>query len=121
MSTDLERLRTAAVHARNLGDWLEATARRAGYTTRGVDLERAHRVADTILGTNPPVPVETEPARGFRVGDLVQITGRGVHYDGKTGIVTGTDDDGEYPISLTVEGFAGPVWCNPSEIRRVTP
>jgi len=63
--------------------------------------------------------MQAEAVRRFHAGDLVEITGRGVHYDGKTGVVTGIDDDadGEFPISLDVEGFAGPVWCRPGEIR----
>lgn len=32
-----------------VADWLEDTARRAGYTTRGVDATNAHRIADVIL------------------------------------------------------------------------
>lgn len=57
--------------------------------------------------------------RAFRIGDLVEITGRGDGYDGKTGVVTEIDDNPEYSIGLTVEGFVGLVWCNSAEIRHL--
>lgn len=61
---------------------------------------------------------EGETPREFRVGDLVQITGRGEGFDGKTGVVTEIDEgDVEFPIGLTIDGFAGLAWCDPSEIR----
>jgi hypothetical protein len=64
------------------------------------------------------LPVEAVPApRGYRVGDLVEITGRGDIFDGKTGVVAKVDDDPEYPMGLTVEGVASRVWCNSGEIR----
>lgn len=137
MSEDLKRLRDAAALVRAIpspethpalagffgavGDWLEDTASRAGYTARGVDLAHAHRVADAVIGSEP-IP------RGFRVGDVVQITGRGDLYDGKTGTITelggsvsqAAGDVPEYSFGLDVDGFAGPVWCDSTEIRHLS-
>jgi len=80
VSQDLRRLRDAATVMRHLagpdrptplqevfavvGDWLEDTARYAGYTKRGIDLEHAHRVADAILAAGEPerhAPLTDEP------------------------------------------------------------
>lgn len=71
---------------------------------------------------------EVPAERGFRVGDLVQITGR--HDDesgpealkllGRTGVVTEIDDNPEFPIGLTVDGWVGLVWCNSTEIRHLS-
>jgi hypothetical protein len=67
-----------------------------------------------------------EPLRGFRVGDLVKITARddegvygapGLRLIGRTGTVTEIDDNPEYSIGISVEGWLGPVWCNSGEIR----
>jgi len=71
---------------------------------------------------------EPEPpaAAAFRVGDLVEITGRdgaevtassGAALNGKTGVVTEIDDNPEYPIGVAVEGFVGLVWCSSAELR----
>ena len=74
------------------------------------------------------VQQEIPAPRGFRVGDVVQITGR--HDDesgpealkllGRIGAVAEIDDNPEYPIGLTVAGWVGLVWCNSTEIRHLT-
>jgi len=69
-----------------------------------------------------------QDARGYRISDLVQITGKngdeqeppGLRLNGRTGYVSEIDDNPEYPIGLTVEGWLGPVWCNSSEIRHLS-
>lgn len=78
--------------------------------------------AETTAG---PVPQSPAP-RGFRVGDMVEITARddeddstppGARLIGKTGVVTELDDNPEFGIGLTVEGWLGLVWCNSVEVR----
>ena len=46
-----------------VADWLEDTARRGGYTTRGVDATNAHRIADVILDgpSDPEEPTRHAP------------------------------------------------------------
>jgi len=65
--------------------------------------------------------MRAEAVRRFRVGDLVEITGRDDQPElkGRTGYVSKTDffGDSEYPVGLTVEGYLGHVWCRPGEIR----
>ena len=140
MSVDANRLRDAARLARKIpqpgehralfgavADWLESTARRCGYSDRGVDLDHASRVADAILVSATAERLsQVEAPRGFRVGDLVEIAARdgegertppGLRLIGRTGVVTEADDSPEYPIGISVGGFLGPVWCNPGEIR----
>lgn len=67
-----------------------------------------------------------EPLRGYRIGDLVQITARdsegehtppGARLIGRTGYVSEIDDNPEYPIGLSIDGWLGSVWCNSGEIR----
>lgn len=87
--------------------------------------------ANDDLGDEPE-PVEQAPGqpapRGFRVGDLVEITARddegertppGARLIGRTGYVSEIDDNPEYPIGLTVEGWLGPVWCKSNELRHL--
>lgn len=83
----------------------------------------ALELALAILGETA-LPVE--PPRGFRVLDLVEITARdgegehtppGLRLIGRTGVVAEIDDNPEYPIGISVEGWLGPVWCNSGEIR----
>lgn len=75
-------------------------------------------------------PVEQIPGqqqipapRGYRLGDLVVVTepvdgACGAHIaEGHLGRVTEIDDDPEYSIGLTVDGFDGLAWCSSSEIR----
>ncbi len=57
--------------------------------------------------------------RGFRIGDLVEITGLGDGYDGKIGVVTQVDHDPVHWIGLAVDGFVGLVWCNSTEVRHL--
>lgn len=191
MSEDLKRLRDAADLVRAIpepdahpaltgffgavGDWLESTASRAGYTVRGIDLEHAHRVADAIIAAQETPSPRTlvfadegdavhfapqgraecgAPAGGapclasvtcrdcldafhapaaprpFRVGDVVEITGRdgedvtascGAALNGRTGVVAEIDDNPEYPVGLQVEGYLGLVWCNSTEVRHADP
>lgn len=73
---------------------------------------------------------ESRSAAAFRVGDLVEITGRdggevtascGANLNGKTGFVAEIDDNPEYPIGLAVEGYLGLVWCGSAEIRHADP
>jgi len=112
----------------------EATARAAVAEIRRIDREYSEKhhpseeyrpVAHPVL-LRRGIPVPVEPVRGFRVGDLVQITARdgegehtppGLRLGGRTGVVTEIDDNPGYPIGLTVEGFPGTVWCNSGEIR----
>jgi hypothetical protein len=73
------------------------------------------------------LPVET--VRGFRVGDLVEITARpsegehtppGLRLIGRTGYVSEFDAESEHSIGVSgVYGWLGPVWCNSGEIRHV--
>lgn len=73
------------------------------------------------------VPVST-PDRGYKLGDLVEITARegeseatppGLRLNGRTGCVAEIDDNPEYSIGIAVEGWLGPVWCNSGEIRHL--
>lgn len=82
--------------------------------------------ADPALVAQAALPVEG--VRGFRVGDLVEITVRhsegehtppGLRLVGRTGVVIEIDDNPEYPIGIAVEGWLGPVWCDSGEIRHV--
>lgn len=94
----------------------------------------ASALAERPIEKNEPEPepqipgqgaLPVEAPRGFRIGDMVQITGR--HDDegapdalrllGATGYVTELDPGAEYSIGLTVEGWLGPVWCDSGEIR----
>lgn len=71
---------------------------------------------------------QTSPApRGFRVGDLVEITGRddeqvpdGLKLNGSVGPVSEIDDNSEYSIGVTVDGWVGLVWCSSTEIRHLS-
>lgn len=90
-----------------------------------VGLFSRHRVTPP---SDAEAPVTAPTPRSFRIGDLVQITARagegdatppGLRLNGKTGVVTELDDDTEYPIGITVEGWLGPVWCGPGEIQRL--
>jgi|GEM_PF-3758200 len=78
------------------------------------------------------LPVETAGSapdpRDFRIGDLVQITARegeseatppGLRLNGRTGPVVDFDDT-QYPIGVAVEGWLGPVWCSPGEVRHLS-
>ncbi len=68
-------------------------------------------------------PANCTTCRGYKAGDLVEITepvdsARGAHIaEGHLGRVTEIDDDPEHPISLTVDGFDGLAWCSSGEIR----
>ena len=81
--------------------------------------------AETVppaAGALPPGQVDGQAPCGFRLGDLVEITGRvdEPQLAGRTGFVSEIDDyDPELPFGLTVEGWLGLVWCASSEIRRV--
>jgi len=72
-------------------------------------------------------PVEPEPVCGFRVGDRVEITGRGDLYDGRTGRVASIDDTPAGRGALTVEfplavdGVPGRVRCAPGQLRHAAP
>lgn len=89
------------------------------------DLDR--RLAEPVApDASGPVFGLAEIPPVFRIGDLVEITGRdggevcassGANLNGKTGVVAEIDDNPEYPIGLRVEGFVGLVWCASTEIR----
>jgi hypothetical protein len=130
VDTPVARPRETLVHLHFIAPGNEGRSTWIGTCEHRALLRNAdgRRVLEVMIDVDA-APLPVEPPRGFRVGDLVQITARpsegehtppGLRLIGRTGYVSEFDAESGHSIGVSgVEGWLGPVWCNSGEIRHV--